>query len=42
MREDEEAQWSEGAASKGSSNEYGGVDDAEKGGDLCRMLWVQL
>ena len=35
--ESEGAQWSEGVAPKGSSNVYGGVDDTQRNGDLCRM-----
>jgi len=42
MREGEEAQWSKRIAPKGSQNEYGGVDDVERSGDLCRMLRIRL
>jgi len=29
--------WSEGTASKRSSDEYGGVDNTRRSGDLCRV-----
>jgi len=35
MKEGERAQWSKEAASKKSSNVYGGVDYTQRSGDIC-------
>ena len=35
--ESEKAQWSKGAAPKGSGNVHGRMDDEEGGGNLCGM-----
>jgi len=38
--EGEGAQWSKRAASKGSSNMYGGVDYIQRSGDICGVQRV--
>ena len=40
--ESEGTLWSERTAPKGSSNEYEGMDDTERSGDICRVQGVQL
>ena len=37
MEKGEKAQWSKGAAPKGSGNVYGGVDNTQRSGDFCRV-----
>jgi len=42
VEEGEGTLWSKGTASKRSSDEYGGVDNMGKSGDLCRVQGMQL
>jgi len=42
LEESKIALWCKRTTPKRSQNEYGGVDNAERGGDLCRVSWVQL